>query len=150
MKNIVIALALTACSAPSIAEPVRPFALRCTSDKKSAMPISATWDGVKLTVDSPTGNLGFELEQPASSYKDRRLPYDTRWPIHIAFQERPRSVAVGTPIQQVVSGNVAFLLMFNDDGELTKGTLLKAEFSDGMLASVRHIAFGDCVSTLKP
>lgn len=150
MKIAVITLSLAACSATAWANPVPPFALRCAADRAPAMPVSANWDGDALTVSSPTGNLAFELKRPVSSYADRRVQFQNYGVIQLGFQERDSIFGAGTPIESLLGGNVTFHLIVNDNGEVTEGALLKAVFADGILANVRHIKLGECISTLKP
>ncbi|CUJ71777.1 Uncharacterised protein [Achromobacter aegrifaciens] len=150
MKIAMIALSLATCSAPAWANPVPPFALRCTADRAPAMPVSANWDGDTLTVTSPTGNLAFELKRPVSSYADRRVHSQIDGVIQLGFQERDSIFGAGTPIESLLGGNVTFHLILNSNGEVTKGALLKAGFADGILANARHIMLGECIYTLRP
>lgn len=150
MKTVVIAFYVAAYSAPAWANPVPPFALRCAADVAPAIPTSANWDGEVLTVTSPTGNLAFELKRPVTAYADRRRHSEIRGLVQLGFHERASVFGAGTPIESLVSSNVTFHLIVNTNGEVTKGAILKAGFADGILANVRHITLGECMSTLKP
>lgn len=135
MKNAVIALAITACSAPTVAAPVPPFALRCSSQQSPAAPISAKWDGTILSIAVEGSKPDIFWESPTSAMFTTQPPLRTT---RMSFHIRDGS-------------NQSFIsISLSDDGNGTfrGGFYNFAHVVDKELVSAKEIYIADCFSTL--
>lgn len=134
MKKAVIALAITACSAPALAAPVPPFALRCASKKAPAIPISAKWDGGSLSI-AVEGSKPDIWDSPASAMFTSRPPLETA---RMSFHTREGRNQTYVSISLSKDGN----------GMFGGGFYSFAHVVDKELVSAKEIYIADCISTL--
>lgn len=130
-----LALAITACSAPTLAAPVPPFALRCASQKSPATPISAKWDGRSLSVAIEGSKLDILWSSPTSAMFTTRPPLET---VRMSFHTSEGSSQTYLSISLSKDGN----------GVFRGGFYSFAHVVGKELVSAKEIYIADCISTL--
>lgn len=134
MKKALIAFALSACSAPALADRVPPFVLHCSIAKTPPVPMTAKWDGRTLEMD---------LKGSGSRLSVETLDADMR-----ASQPLNYVALSFNGLSQQSHTYVSINLTADANGKLRAGFYNLAFLFENRLSGVADGSLTDCTSTL--
>lgn len=150
MKKIVIALALTACSAAALADPLPAFVMSCSGRNGGATPATVKWDrntlqlqlekGSSVSWAGPDTFVSLMRDEPRRNGQGRETTHK------LGFRAKDIPVHAGTP-RATTEQNYLTLYVLKE-GPDTEAFLMQATIIGGVLSETKNTHFRDCTTTL--
>ncbi|MCG7326841.1 hypothetical protein [Achromobacter sp. ACRQX] len=135
MKKALIAFALSACSAPALADRVPPFVLHCSIAKTPPVPMTVKWDGRTLKMETKGTGSRLSVESLDADMRASQPPLNY---VALSFNG----------LSQQRHTYVSINLTADANGKLRAGSYNLAFLFENRLSGVADGSLADCTSTL--